>query len=87
MEEYKKIAFKAVENKKDLMPVHDGTINQYKSRLIIFRDVLEETDIILKDLGNKYIKEHDCTLDQIEEIRQINKEIITSFIENFNTNK
>ncbi|MDQ6528408.1 hypothetical protein [Flavobacterium sp. LHD-85] len=87
MEDYREIANKAVENKKDLMPVHNGTVSQYKTRLIIFRDVLEEADIVLKDLGNKYIKENNCNLEQIEQIREINKEIITSFIEYFNANK
>jgi len=87
MEQYRKIAEKAVVNKKELMPIHNGTIDEFKSRLLIFREVLEEVDIILKDLGNKYVEENNCNPEQIEKIREINKEIIISFIEYFSSNK
>jgi hypothetical protein len=87
MEQYRKIAEKAVGNKKELMPIHNGIINEFKSRLLIFREVLEEVDIILKDLGNKYVEENNCNPEQIEKIREINKEIIISFIEYFSSNK
>ena len=87
MEDYKKIAEKAVEGKKESMPIHNGTVDEYKARLIIFREVLEESDIILKDLGNRYIEENNCSPDEIEQIRDINKSLISSFIEYFTSNK
>jgi hypothetical protein len=87
MGDYKKLAEKAVEGKKELMPIHNGTAEEYNSRLIVFREVLEEADVILKDLGNKYVEENNCNSEQIEQIRDINKAIISSFIEYFTSNK
>lgn len=87
MEDYRKIAEKAVKGKKELMPIHNGTIDEYKSRLIVFREVIEEVDVILKDLGNRYIEENRCNSEQTEQIREINKTIISSLIKHFTSNK
>lgn len=87
MEDYKKIAEKAVEGKKELMPSRNSTVDEYKARLVVFREVLEEADVILKDLGNRYIEENNCNSEQTEQIREINKSIISSFIECFTSNK
>lgn len=87
MDDYKKIAEKAVEGKKEKMPKHNGSVAQYQKRYEVFVKLITEADSILKEVGNTYIKEKKPTLEEIEMIRDINKKIIESYITYFNSNK
>lgn len=87
MDEYRVLAEKAIAGKKESMPTHNGSVAQYQKRYEVFMNVIKEADVILKDLGNSYIKNHQCTLEQIETMRNINKELVQSFISHFNSNR
>ena len=87
MEDYKFLAEKILEGKKESMPSHNGSVSQYQKRYESFMKVLQESDTALKGLGNKFITERNCDMDEIETIRQINKELIQSIISYFNSNR
>ncbi len=87
MDDYKIIAEKAVEGKKEKMPKHNGSVAQYQKRYEVFIELISEADTILKEVGNNYIKERQSTLEEIDMIREINKKIIESYITHFNSNK
>lgn len=87
MDEYRVLAEKAIEGKKESMPRHNGSVSQYQKRYEVFMIVFKEADEILRNLGNDFIKNQQCTLEQMEEIRNINKEILQSFISHFNSNR
>jgi hypothetical protein len=87
MDKYRELAEKATAGKKEMMPRHNGTVSQYQKRFEIFSELIQEASKILQDLGNQFIQEHDCNLEEIENINAINKSIIESYIAHFKSNK
>ena len=87
MEKYRILAEQATAGRKERMPRHNGTVSQYQKRFEVFSELIQEAANILEDLGNKFIKEHECTLEEINSINEINKSIIESYIAHFKSNK
>jgi hypothetical protein len=87
MNKYREIAERAIQGKKELMPPHDGSVSQYQKRFEVFARTLQEVDQILKEIGNRYIKENNSTLEEVAQIQEINKELIGSIIIHFKSNK
>lgn len=87
MEEYKVLVNETIKEIDMKMPIHNGTVSEYQKRLEVFSNLLERTDQILSDLANKFIKNKGCTLEEIDKIKEINKEVLNSIIILFKSNK
>ena len=87
MEDYRTLAEKKFEGRKEQMPKHNGTVSQYQKRFEVFAQLIQEANTTLRELSNKFIVENNCSFEEIEEIREINKQIIESIISHFRSNK